>query len=250
MTVEPRQIVAAIVKNKTEESDGWAIELTVPAFGSQWPTRVSRVPAELAAQLIPGRIPTLVLSRQNIKRPTGDAPPPDGSRPYHYYWGLEAISEEAATPTQRVGDDWAAGAARGNAISAAATVLAAHIHATPIPPTTTWDETAVGYGRFVAVLADAILSYRDTASAPTAPPQEPLTQPPPPPRSIPRLGRVRSAGAEGPLENVGALFARCAQAYGMARKDVLSALGVHTIADIEDCEEAWAQIKAAERAAS
>ena len=83
--------VSATVKTKTEAEDGYQIELDIPAFKSKWPTKLTRVSAELAAQLTPGETKVVVLGRESPKK--------DGaSRDYEFYWGLLGFSDEPPEP--------------------------------------------------------------------------------------------------------------------------------------------------------
>ncbi|MCH9002086.1 MAG: hypothetical protein IIC02_05880 [Planctomycetes bacterium] len=69
MTQQGKQIkVQATVKGKSEEEQGWKIELDIPSFNSKYPTMVNRVDAELAQSLSLGRNYSLTLELQNLKR--------------------------------------------------------------------------------------------------------------------------------------------------------------------------------------
>ena len=100
MTVPERMVVSATVKSRAEEEDGFTLELEVPGFRSQYPTRVSRVP-EAVAKLLPPRAEPymVVLLRENPqKRKSGE--PYSGDLPWHYYWGLEGLATVAETAAE------------------------------------------------------------------------------------------------------------------------------------------------------
>jgi hypothetical protein len=89
----PKMTFAATIISKAESKDGPALEIEIPAFGSQYPTKLTRVPPALSAELSVGWSYNLVLERQNKK------PNQSGDQYYHYYWGLMSIAGEDAETT-------------------------------------------------------------------------------------------------------------------------------------------------------
>lgn len=90
-TKRPTRTVAATVMSKAETAEGFKLELQIPAFQGQFPTIVTRVPNDLAAQLHAGTAYNLVLEQQNVSK-RRDGTPYDGSKPWMYYWGLLGIA--------------------------------------------------------------------------------------------------------------------------------------------------------------
>ena len=82
----PQQTFTVTVKTKSEEEDGFTLELEIPDFRSRWPTKVQRVDRDMARLLVPGESYNVVLERQNLKRGTN----PDSY--FNWYWGLVRIA--------------------------------------------------------------------------------------------------------------------------------------------------------------
>jgi hypothetical protein len=76
------RVVSIVVEDIAKVADGWKITAHVPAFDSQYPTTFTRVPAEIAEQMTPLGAYSMEILRENLKRDK------DGSRDWHYYWGL------------------------------------------------------------------------------------------------------------------------------------------------------------------
>lgn len=92
-TERPTVTVAATIKSKAEMEDGYAIELLIPTFGSDYPTKVSRVLVEMATRLMTGKTYTLTLERQNVRK-KADGTPYDGSKPWMWWYGLKDVPDQ------------------------------------------------------------------------------------------------------------------------------------------------------------
>ena len=93
MTTEERviKVFRGEIKGRSEEKDGWVIEALVEGLG-QFPRRITRVSADVAARLLPGEKYYLQLQRQNIRK-NKDGEVYDGSYDWMYWWGMYAIAE-------------------------------------------------------------------------------------------------------------------------------------------------------------
>ena len=93
MTTEERviKVFRGEIKGRSEEKDGWVIEALVEGLG-QFPRRITRVSADVAARLLPGEKYYLQLQRQNIRK-NKDGEVYDGSYAWMYWWGMYAIAE-------------------------------------------------------------------------------------------------------------------------------------------------------------
>ena len=91
--MQERQVktVAAVIKSKAEAEDGFKLEVDIPEFKSDYPTLLTRVSGDIAAQLKIGAVYNLRLEKQNPKRGKSA----DSTREYDYYWGLQGIAGEA-----------------------------------------------------------------------------------------------------------------------------------------------------------
>ncbi len=97
MSIPERMIVSATVKSRAEEESGYVLELEIPQFKSDYPTKVTRVKEAVAKLLPPQAEPyNIVLLRENLKKNK------EGTRFYDYYWGLEglATAQEKAAKAQ------------------------------------------------------------------------------------------------------------------------------------------------------
>lgn len=84
---KPRITIDVVVKTRAEVADGYVLELDIPKFQSQYPTKVTRVPTELAVRLPPGTATKVTLERQRLRKEGADA-----SKLYNFYWGLLGIA--------------------------------------------------------------------------------------------------------------------------------------------------------------
>ena len=93
MTTEERvvKVFRGEIRGRSEEKDGWVIEALVEGLG-QFPRRITRVSADVAARLLPGEKYYLQLQRQNIRK-NKDGEVYDGSYDWMYWWGMYAIAE-------------------------------------------------------------------------------------------------------------------------------------------------------------
>ena len=98
---ETREVLVT-VNSKSEKDDGFALELTIPDFRSQFPTWVNRVPPETAERFQPGGSYHVTLEQQNLKK-NQNGTMKSGQYPSDYYWGLVPSGEQSparpASPT-------------------------------------------------------------------------------------------------------------------------------------------------------
>ena len=84
--IPERVSTTCMVKTKAVAEDGWVVELDVPLFKSQYPTKCTRVNEVVATQLMVGTTQELVLARQSLKKNKG------GTYYSDFYWGLGGIA--------------------------------------------------------------------------------------------------------------------------------------------------------------
>jgi len=137
-TVEAQKSVHATVMKRSEEPEGWHLEVEIPTFQSSWPTHLTRVPKSTADLLSPGTSHKLLLQRENLKK-NREGQAQTGDRLFHWYWGLVKIllpGEEAdddlfpaestqSAPERRSGMEL--GMIYGNSRNVVATLIASHI---------------------------------------------------------------------------------------------------------------------------
>ncbi len=85
-----------IVKEAGRGEGGWNVTAEIPLFKSEYPTKLTRVPENLASQMVVGTAYRVVLKRGNLKKGK------DGKNIYwDYYWDWvrPATKEEQLTPT-------------------------------------------------------------------------------------------------------------------------------------------------------
>ena len=82
--------LTCIVLSKAEKTDGFTVELEIPAFNSKYPTFVNRVSGDIASRLQVGQPHSLILETQNTKK-NQDGTYKTGQWPTDYYYGLVAI---------------------------------------------------------------------------------------------------------------------------------------------------------------
>lgn len=90
MDIPESVTVAALVKTKAEAAAGFVVELEIADFKSQYPTKCTRVHAEVAAALSVGKLQNVTLKRQALKK-NSQGEPRSGQYYSDYYWGLTAV---------------------------------------------------------------------------------------------------------------------------------------------------------------
>ncbi len=85
-------VVDATVAGVTEFRGKMRISLTIPAFKSDYATNCTDFPDGMDRAVGVGDRYRMELRRQNRKPGKGD-----GSKPFHYYWGINGRSEEPVT---------------------------------------------------------------------------------------------------------------------------------------------------------
>ncbi len=90
------RVLQVIVKEKGEGEGGWNVTVGIPAFKSDFPTKLTRVPTSVATQMVVGTAYRIVLKRGKMKKGK------DGSNIYWDYfwdWGRVATKEEQLSPS-------------------------------------------------------------------------------------------------------------------------------------------------------
>jgi len=74
-------------------SEVWKVTLNKELFGGKWDTDITRVKPGIANRLQPGQQYSLILERENKKKPEYD-----GERDWMWYWGLVGIADDDGAP--------------------------------------------------------------------------------------------------------------------------------------------------------
>jgi len=85
-----------VVEKTEDEYNGqevWKVTLNKEVFGGQYPTVLTRVDPAIANRLERGKQYSLILERQNKKKPDHN-----GERDWMFYWGLVGIADDGAAP--------------------------------------------------------------------------------------------------------------------------------------------------------
>jgi len=176
--------------------EAWKVTLNKEVFGGKYDLICTRVEPEIANRLQPGQQYSLVLERENKKKPEYD-----GERDWMFYWGLVGIADgdaaqqtetaaNGAAPRQRTvtpsgwepsaSDQYRAdGQEKGNSVTNGTTLVMGHFEKKGTLPTPEWLNEAAELVNFASV---AIRSGRggdqEEQAADDAPPE-----PPEPPES-------------------------------------------------------------------
>ena len=90
---------SGILKEKSEAEGGWKLSVDIPSISRQYPTILSRVPAEDAAKLRAGEAYAFTLEQGSLKKDK------NGSQPWHYWWNYRGLGKASipsgGTPPDR-----------------------------------------------------------------------------------------------------------------------------------------------------
>ena len=89
-------VVDATVDGVSKFRDKMRISLTIPAFKSDYPTNCTDFPEGMDTAVKVDESHRLELRRQSLVKRQGGGTG-DGSKPFHYYWGINKRSEEPVT---------------------------------------------------------------------------------------------------------------------------------------------------------
>lgn len=98
MPIPESIIVRAKIAGISEVRGKPQIALTIASFDSDYPTNCSDFPEGMDQAVRVGETHTLEITRQSmVKKKGSQEPSGDGSKPFHYYWGIKGRSEEPVT---------------------------------------------------------------------------------------------------------------------------------------------------------
>lgn len=88
-------IAEVTVTGVSEFNKKLRISLKIPSFGSDFDTHCTDYPDGMEKEVNIGQTYTLELTRQSLVKKRGTQETGDGSKPWHYYWGIVGYSDEA-----------------------------------------------------------------------------------------------------------------------------------------------------------